>query len=148
MTRKLRQNFTDAGIEITAPQWQVLVQLWHHNGRTQQDLAKHLCKDKTSITRLIDNLEKSEIVFRQEDETDRRTNHIFLTPKGKKMLEPSLSCAETTLKEATSGILESDLEICKSVLRKIFQNLSEEENICSAHSSDDTENQSICGLED
>lgn len=148
MSRRLRQHFHAEGLGVTSQQWQLLVQLWAQNGRTQQDLANILCKDKTSITRLVDNLEKSGIVERREDAHDRRSNLIFLTPRGEEILQPCFAQAQKTISEGTDGITAQELETCKRVLNTIFTNLNSEENILCPHSSDETETQHLCGLED
>ena len=53
---RLNRNFAEAGYDVTCEQWSVLVNLWQKNGQSQQDLAGTTCKDKTSMTRLIDNM--------------------------------------------------------------------------------------------
>lgn len=148
MGRRLKQNFHQAGLPITSQQWQLLVQLWQRNGRTQQELANILSKDKTSITRLVDNLEKSGMVERREDPADRRNRLIFLTPHGHDILQPCFAQALVTIGEATKGVAEEDLATCKQVLNQIFQNLYTEENISVCCSTDQNETPYLCGLED
>ena len=53
-----------AGYDVTCEQWSVLVNLGKKNGQSQQELAGLICKDKTSVTRLIDNMEKHSLVVR------------------------------------------------------------------------------------
>lgn len=53
------------------------------DGVTQQELCNATFKDKPSMTRLIDNMEKQHLVIRVPDKKDRRTNKIHLTENGK-----------------------------------------------------------------
>jgi DNA-binding MarR family transcriptional regulator len=76
---KLRQN----DIDLTFEMLQVLGCLWRTNGINQQEIANVTVKDKASMTYLIDNLVKRNLVYRQEDVTDRRNKLIFLTKEGK-----------------------------------------------------------------
>ena len=53
-------------------------------GLSQQELCNATFRDKPSITRLVDNLEKLNLVKRVASENDRRINRIYLTRQGQK----------------------------------------------------------------
>ena len=53
-------------MNLTIEQWSVLYQLWKEDGKSQQELCNATFRDKPSITRLIDNLEK-QIGYAQKD---------------------------------------------------------------------------------
>ncbi len=53
-----------------------LIFLWEKDGVTQQELCNATFKDKPSMTRLIDNMERQHLVVRISDKKDRRTNLI------------------------------------------------------------------------
>ena len=76
INRKLSRNFRQNGLEITPEQWTVLIFLWEKDGVTQQELCNATFKDKPSMTRLIDNMERQHLVVRISDKKDRRTNLI------------------------------------------------------------------------
>lgn len=123
INRRLIRNYRTANLEITIEQWTVLNVLWDKDGQSQQELANSTFRDKPSITRLIDNLEKQHLVVRIPDKADRRTNLVFLTHKAKKLKEPTLQQAEKTMEEALVGVTEAQLNTCREVLAKIFENL-------------------------
>ena len=85
IARRLQKNFKQEGIEITIEQWSVLYHLWKKDGISQQDLCNASFRDKPSITRLVDNLEKLKLVKRVPSQTDRRSNSIMLTEAAKKL---------------------------------------------------------------
>lgn len=120
--RKLYRNFRENKIEITPEQWTVLLYLWEKEGVTQQQLCQVTFKDKPSMTRLINNMEKQNLVKRTACETDRRINLIFLTPYGKSLEDKSRFVANKTLKEALRGLCLEDLKVSQDVLRKVFLN--------------------------
>ena len=64
INRKLSRNFRQNGLEITPEQWTVLIFLWEKDGVTQQELCNATFKDKPSMTRLIDNMERQHLVVR------------------------------------------------------------------------------------
>ena len=122
INRKLSRNFRQSGIEITPEQWTILLALWEKDGITQQELCNATFKDKPSMTRLIDNMEKQHLVVRISDKKDKRTNLVYLTKTGKDMESKSFKIAISTLREALQGITLEELKIVQEVLRKIFTN--------------------------
>ncbi len=77
VARRLQKNFRNAGLEITIEQWSVLYHLWKEDGLSQLELGNRTYRDKASTTRLIDNLEKQELVTRVASKDDRRINSIY-----------------------------------------------------------------------
>ena len=125
INRKLSSNFRQGGLEITPEQWTVLIFLWEKDGVTQQELCNATFKDKPSMTRLIDNMERQHLVVRISDKTDRRTNKIHLTRTGKSLESKARKIANQTLIEALSGISVEDLKVSQDVLRAIFHNIKD-----------------------
>ena len=122
INRKLIRNFRLNGLDITPEQWTVLLYLWEKDGVTQQELCNATFKDKPSMTRLIDNMERQQLVVRMSDKRDRRINKIHLTLIGKSLEEKARFIANKTLKEALHGLTLEELRISQEVLRKIFNN--------------------------
>lgn len=71
------------GYEISYEMFQVLNVLWRRSDRNQQEIAHAVQKSKASLTPLIDNLVKINLVTRTEDPNDRRNKIISLTEQGK-----------------------------------------------------------------
>ena len=124
IARRLQKNFKAAGVEITIEQWSVLYHLWKEDGQSQQQLCDATFRDKPSITRLVDNLEKLGLVKRMSSKDDRRINKICLTPEAEKLQENTMEVANQTLNEALAGVTNGQIEIAKEVLQKVYENLS------------------------
>jgi DNA-binding MarR family transcriptional regulator len=118
----VNRHFACAGYDVTCEQWSVLVNLGKKNGQSQQELAGQICKDKTSVTRLIDNMEKHSLVVRIPDKNDRRQKLIYLTRKGQDLQEKLVVVIQKTLLEAQKSIKIRDIETCKNVLHQIYEN--------------------------
>ena len=73
--------------ELTFSQWTTLVAL--HDGRitAASELARNICHDAGSLTRLIDQMESRGLVTRARDEKDRRVVRLALTARGKRIVE-------------------------------------------------------------
>ncbi len=121
---RLRLNFENEGITITPQQWSVLTHLWNSDGVSQQKLADIFSKDKTSMTRLLNNLEKNSFIVRKQGKKDRRNKNIFLTEKSKALKEKSIKIAEETLLEILDGIDTEKVKVSKHVLKQICNNIS------------------------
>ncbi len=123
ITRKLYRDFKSAELEFTPEQWTVLYCLWEKDGVTQQELCNKTFKDKPSMTRLIDNLEKQNYVVRIADAADRRTNMIHLTRLGKDSKDLANEVVLKAMNEAFEGVSEKDYELARRVLDIVFENL-------------------------
>jgi DNA-binding MarR family transcriptional regulator len=124
IARCLQKKFNASGLNITIEQWSVLYHLWKEDGLSQQDLCNATFRDKPSITRLIDNLEKLNLVKRVPDDADRRINKVFLTRSAQKLEEQTMQMAEETLNEALEGVPMEQVELCKQVLQQVYNNLT------------------------
>src|SRR5215210_9514429 len=82
IARRLQKKFNAQGLHLTIEQWSILYHLWKEDGQSQQELCNATFRDKPSITRLVDNLEKLDLVKRVASDSDRRINLIYLTKQG------------------------------------------------------------------
>ena len=123
VARRLQKNFRLAGLEITIEQWSVLYHLWKQDGLSQQELCNRTFRDKPSITRLIDNLEKQKLVKRMPSKEDRRINLVCLTEPAKLLQDKTIELANQTMDEALIGVGKNDIEIVKQVFQKVYDNL-------------------------
>ena len=125
IARRLQKKFNGAGVNLTIEQWSVLYHLWKNDGMSQQELCSATFRDKPSITRLVDNLEKLALVKRVPDARDRRINKVFLTKNAQALEEQSMQLAEETLNDALAGVSQEQIEVCKEVLQKVYDNLNQ-----------------------
>lgn len=123
ITRYLYNRFKNADLGITVEQWTVLACLWQKDKVTQQVLSEITMRDKPSMTRLIDNLEKRNLVVRVPDPSDRRANLIYLTQKGMDLEKKSTEIVREVAEKTLSEISDQDITACRNVLKKIFDNL-------------------------
>lgn len=123
IARRLQKHFRESGLEITIEQWSVLYHLWQEDCLSQQDLCKLTYRDKPSITRLIDNLEKQKLVKRMAHKDDRRKNLVCLTEAAKALQNVTIDLANQTMDEALTGLSKQEIETAKKVLYRVHENL-------------------------
>jgi DNA-binding MarR family transcriptional regulator len=123
INRTFLRSFVAEGIDISTEQWSVMACLWKEDKVTQQKLCELTAKDKPSMTRLIDKLEKSRLVTRVSDPTDRRTNIIHLTSAGVALQAKATEIVMRVANRTLNGISEAELNTSRTVLKKIMANL-------------------------
>lgn len=125
MAGRLNRNFAAAGFGVTAEQWKVLVRLWDAEGLTHGELSERIGKNKASITRLVDGLERRGLVQRVAGCADRRCKRVLLTDAGRALRQGLMTEVQRTLAEAQAGIPPEHMALCKDVLRSVLDNLLE-----------------------
>ncbi len=124
INRTFLRSFANEGIEISTEQWSVLACLWQKDKVTQQALCTLTLKDKPSMTRLIDKLEKANLVTRVADHNDRRINLIHLTETGSALQQKATELVDKIVAKTLSNITEEELNVGRTVLKKILANLN------------------------
>ena len=128
MTKRFVQNAMKSGLDISLDQWMVLGPIWQLESASQKELGEITLKDKTSITRLVDVLEKKNLVVRVEDQIDHRIKRVILTNAGKQLFFDVLPIMEKTREEVRKNISDQDIETFKRVLSSIIVNLEDEKD--------------------
>ncbi|MGE8430380.1 MAG: MarR family winged helix-turn-helix transcriptional regulator [Sphingobacterium sp.] len=121
--RRLQRNLKEAGLNITSEQWSIMYNLWVEEGLTQQELAVRTFRDKPSVTRLINNLERVNLVIRVNDKNDRRSNLIYLTKIGRKMKDEGMKQAKNTIEQALGGLGDDQITLSNTILHRVLFNL-------------------------
>lgn len=123
VARRLQKNFRQAGLDITIEQWSILYHLWKEDGLSQQELCNRTFRDKPSITRLVDNLERQNLVKRVASKEDRRINRVYLTDTAQALQDTTIQLANQTMEEALVDVNKVDIEVTKRVLQQVYDNL-------------------------
>ena len=122
-TKRFVQNSHKFGLDISMDQWLVLGPIWKNEGISQKEIAEYCQKDKTSVTKIINTLEKKNLVVRVPDQLDHRIKRIVLSNKGKELFHNVLPVMEQTRDELRSGVSDEEIDSLKAVLTKIYRNL-------------------------
>lgn len=124
VTNRLNTNFKNGNYPVTHEQWSIMIRLWEEDGLTQNRLAELTHKDNPCVSRLINNLEKRELVKRTTHPVDGRTKLIYLTEKGREMQIGLIQQAQKTVEQISDGIAPDELVTFLRVLTKIQENLT------------------------
>lgn len=115
--------FKQRGIILTPEQFLLIDQLWKKDLVPQQKIADMLMKDKNSVTKLVDAMEKKKLVKRVPDEKDRRLNLIALTATAKEMENDVTEVAMDAVNSIIRNISNEDLKLFVKVLMRMAYNM-------------------------
>lgn len=119
----LRRKMVQAGIDLTAEQWGVLVELLNRGGLSQDELAQAACVDKSSMSRVLAGMERKGLICRQTDPADARRNIITASDKADEIKGRSKSVAQGVLDLALSEVSTEDHLVCLKVLASVIKTL-------------------------
>src|SRR5690242_6242516 len=105
------KEFLEHGLELTPEQWIVLVQLWQKDAQTQSALSELTLRDRPTMSRIIDTMEKSGLVERVVDERAARARLVRLTRHGRGLQSKLVPVAKRIVSRLERDIPERDLEI-------------------------------------
>ena len=121
------KELTRNGINLTPEQYLVMDILWDAEVMSQQAIADIIQKDKNSVTKFIDSLEKKGLVYRQVNKTDRRVNNIVVSEEGMKLKAKTTEVAVGMMRNVLKNIKEEDLMALDKVMNQIKKNIDEAE---------------------
>ena len=98
--------------------------LWNQGPMSQLDIADQMQKDKNSITKLLDAIEKKGFVVRQQNPNDRRSNTIILTERAISLKDNAKTKGISILNKMLDGIPEEELYSFLETLDKLCSNMT------------------------
>ena len=111
-------------VPLTPEQFMLIDLLWNQGEMSQQKLADQLHKDKNSVTKLVDAIERKGFVVRRQNMSDRRSNTLVLTEKAESLKAVAKQKGIDILDQMLEGISEEEIRIFLTTLRKLNMNMS------------------------
>ena len=128
---KLKQfiavNLRQMDVPLTPEQFMLIDLLWNHGEMSQQRLADLMHKDKNSVTKLVDAIERKGFVVRRQNRTDRRSNTLVLTENANLLKPGAKQKGISILDQMLEGISEDELRAFLGTLRNLSENMNVEE---------------------
>lgn len=109
---------------LTIEQWRLLMLISFHEGADQQFLSEETLKVKSAITALLNKMGNAGLIARVPDTNDGRNKLIYLTDKGKVLVEQgkAILIAEGSkiLKDQDRKDLEKMVEIMQTLTQRML----------------------------
>lgn len=93
----------------------------NHPGWSQDQLARHLCLNKSTITRRLAHLEEKGYVTRVPSETDKRVTHVYPTEKMQSLLPDIRRITRAWNDAVLEGVDPEELALFASVLERVTE---------------------------
>jgi DNA-binding MarR family transcriptional regulator len=116
----LKNVFSEAGVTITPAQSGILFLLKNKNGQTMSELSAVLTLDNSTLTGLVDRLERSGFVKRSTGRLDRRASHVFITGKGGEEIERARVVVNRVNEQIKGDFTQCEVEAFKKILKSFF----------------------------
>ena len=121
--QEISRIFRENKVKATIEQFTVLSTLWYEDGLKQQELAERLNRDKTTITRIINNMVLKNLVVKVPDKADRRAHMVYLTHLGRQLQEKLMLLTGPVYMKLMNGLKKDEISTSIIVLNKILINL-------------------------
>jgi DNA-binding MarR family transcriptional regulator len=116
----LNNAFSEAGVTITPAQSGILFLLKKKNGQTMSELSQVLTLDNSTLTGLVDRLERAGFVERNAGKLDRRASHVFITDRGRVEIDRAQAVIRRVNEQIKADFTESEVEAFKKILQSFF----------------------------
>lgn len=110
------QYFGD--LDITYPQYLVLMVLWEDDEMTVNSIGKRLHLDSGTLTPLLKRMETKELITRNRCKQDERNVRISLTDKGKQLKQKAVKIPPQLAKDVT--LTPEEIETLKRLIYKLI----------------------------
>mgnify|MGYP002713225461 CR=1 FL=1 len=127
ITNRLNMDLQDClrPLKINVSRWRVLCALNARDGRNMSDLCSFTMMEQSSVSRVIDTMEKENLVTRKLQEEDNRYVLVYLTAKGRTTFREAYIHAFSREDRALQGIAEQDRQQLLELLNRILENIRE-----------------------
>ncbi|GMK47856.1 organic hydroperoxide resistance transcriptional regulator [Paenibacillus glycanilyticus] len=110
-------------LDLTYPQYLVLLALWEHETMSVKDISEQLVLDSGTLTPMLKRMEAAGLVRRERSKEDERVLHIRITDKGIALKDQSM-CVPKSLLEA-SGMSEAEIGVLNGTIQKLLNQINE-----------------------
>lgn len=119
----MRDQFNQALSEydVTWPQWMILNVLHHGLAITPAQIADNIGIDRSAVTRLVDRLEKKNMVKRSFDGLDRRSIQILMTVEGRRLVVDINAAAKRHQDSYLAQLPSTECRALKGNIQKLLR---------------------------
>ena len=109
---------------IGSGQFMFLLELYKKDGKNQEEIAEDLKMDKGTTARALKKLEEQGFLIRLRDESDKRTNKIYLSDKAKNIREDIFNILDDWNKQITRSLAKEEVKMLEDLLEKVSKNIN------------------------
>lgn len=112
-----------ADLDLSVAQHEILLAIGRDAGLSQNELARRLLVVKSNVTGMLQRLESRGLIRRKADKQDRRGRHVYLTAKGRRLLEKSVRRHAGVVRLMADGLTRRQLDDLGRIMRRVGRSL-------------------------
>lgn len=105
-------------LDVSPSQWPLLLNLWYHEGATQQELADMLEMTRGGMNKLLNRLEAAGFL-RREEGSDLRSKRIFLEDRMRPAVQAMDRIQQEVIAASVSGLSRAEGDELMRLLQKV-----------------------------
>lgn len=121
-TLDMENGLKSSGMDLMS--WRALMIVDERSPSSVSEIAERSVTRLSTMTRVVQRLEKKRFVRLESRPTDARVTDVHLTPHGKNAVEAVRGVASGLYKKALGGISPSEVAVLNALMQRIFANLS------------------------
>lgn len=110
-------------LKITPARWRVLAVLMAEDGRSMTELAVYCVMEQSTLTRVVDQMERDGLALRRSRADDNRVIEVFITARGRKAFQIVYPVAVDQANQALKGFSAAEFELFVSLLHRMLDNV-------------------------
>ena len=110
---------------VTVARYRTLSVLMEIADLTVNELARHSSIERSALSRLLDQMEREEMIVRRPSRIDRRAVQIRIMPKGRAALLAMRPVRRAVLRRAVEGIAPGEIDRMLTLMRRMLRNLDD-----------------------
>lgn len=115
-----KKKLAEAGLDVSPGQLSILYSLYMEDNISISELSKKVFLDNSTLTGLIDRMERAELVLRVDAPNDRRSYQVVLTEKAKSLQKEIYKVQNSIEKEMLENYNDAEIQAFRNILTHIF----------------------------
>ncbi|MEK4028231.1 MULTISPECIES: MarR family transcriptional regulator [Bacillaceae] len=117
VTKRVEEDIKNYGLNTT--EFAVLELLFSKGDQPIQKIGEKILLASSSITYVVDKLEKKQLLVRKPCPTDRRVTYASITPEGQELMSTIFPKHKEAIQEIFGGLDAKEKEIMITQLKKL-----------------------------
>lgn len=124
LKRNMQEQIEILGVDISPMHLRVLKIIIAKPSCNAADIASFLQRDKAQVTRLLNQLIRLDLIKKEVNEADKRSQHLCITSGGQELMSQLVDKDKVVFDKMTSSLTNKELDIFENVIRKMTDNLN------------------------
>ena len=125
INKTLKDELKNSSVDINCNHMWLLSVVYFNDDKIEiKELIKSLEKKKSTVTEIINTLEKNGLLIRSQSESDKRIYYVETTKKAKEMKPEILKVIEKIQSKVFDGFSVDETVILSKLILKVVDNLN------------------------